>query len=450
MFHGLLKRKFYAKCKSSLKMTKTRLEALKKKKNAVIKYLRNDMAELLKTGMDYNAYCRADGLIAEENLIACYNFIEQFCSCIASNLSLMGKQKECPDECKEAVQSLIYATARFSEFPELRDLRTQFRERYGTSTEPFVNKQFVEMLQNKPVTKEMKLQLMHAIAQEYNIEWDAKSLEQKLFRPPPQRQDQHGPGSVGNAVDESKNTSDGIDKQQSSSEDEVFSVSRRDSTGRDIVLLASSSSGRSVSDDEIDDRKQSSTRFVPPPYVKPGFQKEERKMDDSPKPTHKVAAKGGDKTPRSVRTRHSRQPSSDENFAKVERPLRPPPGREKVGNAENDKGQEDEEEKMMDNLLMHYSGKKESWHETTKPRPFLKPPPSWNKLNDTGEAKKARSELLVPSGRGASLDAEAPNEATRRHTRSVSLQPEALSRHVHPNLPDYDELAARVAALKER
>jgi hypothetical protein len=36
---------------------------------------------------------QAEGLLAEQNMIIYYNFIEQLCDCISSNLSLMNKQK---------------------------------------------------------------------------------------------------------------------------------------------------------------------------------------------------------------------------------------------------------------------------------------------------------------------------------------------------------------------
>ena len=49
--------------------------------------------------------------------------------------------RDCPEECKEAVPSLIYAAARFSDLPELRDLRTMFTERYGNSLESCINKE---------------------------------------------------------------------------------------------------------------------------------------------------------------------------------------------------------------------------------------------------------------------------------------------------------------------
>jgi hypothetical protein len=48
---------------------------------------------------------------------------------------------ECPEECREAVSSLMFAAARFSDMPELRDLRQIFHERYGNSLELFVNQE---------------------------------------------------------------------------------------------------------------------------------------------------------------------------------------------------------------------------------------------------------------------------------------------------------------------
>lgn len=41
--------------------------------------------------------------------------------------------------------------------------------------------QLVERLRSNPPTKEMKLQLLKDIAQESNIEWDSKRLEQTLY-----------------------------------------------------------------------------------------------------------------------------------------------------------------------------------------------------------------------------------------------------------------------------
>lgn len=99
MFDGLLRRKFYSKCKTEIKLTKTRLDAIKRKRNAMQKFLKRDIADLLSNGLDINAYGRAEGLLIELNMSSCYDFVEQFCECISNNLSAMDKQRYivCPN-----------------------------------------------------------------------------------------------------------------------------------------------------------------------------------------------------------------------------------------------------------------------------------------------------------------------------------------------------------------
>lgn len=149
------------------------------------KYLKNDIADLLTKDLNVNAYGRSEGLLLELNLSRCYDFLDQYCQQISSNLSAMNKQRECPEDCKEAVSTLMFAAARFADLPELRDLRTIFTDRYGKSIDFFVNKEFVEKLKGEIPSKEMKLQLIQEIASECSIEWDSKGLEQNLYKPPP-------------------------------------------------------------------------------------------------------------------------------------------------------------------------------------------------------------------------------------------------------------------------
>lgn len=141
-------------------------------------------------------HMQASGLLMEQKRTACYDFIEQFCECISKNLSVMQKQRyfvtleyvllhsylqngylikclnqtftplfhllslriwgntwiwpkfslqysECPEECREAVPSLLYAAARFADLPELRDLRTIFTEKYGNSLDSYLNQEVI-------------------------------------------------------------------------------------------------------------------------------------------------------------------------------------------------------------------------------------------------------------------------------------------------------------------
>uniref|UniRef100_M4F2A6 Regulator of Vps4 activity in the MVB pathway protein n=1 Tax=Brassica campestris TaxID=3711 RepID=M4F2A6_BRACM len=125
---------------------------------------------------------QAQGLIEEKRRLSCYELLEQFCVCVASNVSLLQNSSKCPDECREAISSLVYAAARVSEVPELCNLRSLFAERYGKSLLLQSSMmQLVERFKAEPPSKEMKVELLQEIAREYSIKWDAKSLEQRLY-----------------------------------------------------------------------------------------------------------------------------------------------------------------------------------------------------------------------------------------------------------------------------
>ncbi|TYI81203.1 hypothetical protein E1A91_D05G138100v1 [Gossypium mustelinum] len=486
MFDFLLKPNFYTKCKSAIKMIKLRLETIKKKRNAVEKYLKNDVADLLKNGLDENAYGRASGLLMEQKRTACYDFIEQFCECISKNLSVMQKQSECPEECREAVPSLLYAAARFADLPELRDLRTIFTEKYGNSLDSYLNQEFVQKLKAEPPTKDTKLQLMHDIAQEFSFEWDSKALEQKLFKPPPLEQnnadddrynlyrsknntfeksnneDENGLSNLhmyrrqkGNEADltsrgRMEDTDDKF-KQNSSSEDEV--------TDQDIPK-GSSATDESVSEDGIENRKPFYYRFIPPPYVRPALGKEKSITEDPMAPNDNTENENNNKWNEPVAE------SKPEPRSVWRRPLRPPPGSKGLSGFGNNvaanmsrtstqmegSDKRDEEEKRMDELLVHYSKKKSPFEWVSRWKTaILAPPPGKQESEGTSKAPGLRSTKSNPislPGRVASFSKETSStERAGRHTRAAS---DGFAGHVHPKLPDYDDLATRLAALRRQ
>lgn len=183
MLDALLGKTFAAKCKPLLKLTKNRIEVIKRKRRATEKFLKKDVADLLHSGLDINAYGRAEGLLVELILSSCYGFVEKSCELVLKHLSVMQKISGCPEECRVAVSSLMFAAARFSDLPELRDLRKIFQERYGNSIECFVNKEFAANLNSKSSTLEKKVCLMREIASEFSINWDSKSFELRMSKP---------------------------------------------------------------------------------------------------------------------------------------------------------------------------------------------------------------------------------------------------------------------------
>lgn len=118
----------------------------------------------------------------------------------------------------------------------------------------------------------------------------------------------------------------------------------------------------------------------------------------------------------------------------------------------------DDEERMIDKLLIHYS-KKPSSYDPGKLRKKLPGQPSHQIITD-GEPSLDQSrnvhdgkcEMFPPPTRSVSLPHEqaASPELKKVFARSNTFQPDNQASHVHPKLPDYDDLAARFAALKGR
>ncbi|MCD7450828.1 hypothetical protein HAX54_008571 [Datura stramonium] len=481
MLDAWLKSKFFAKSKSTIRHTKTRIEMVKRKRNAMVKYLKNDVADLLKTGLDVNAYSRAEGLLVELNLSRCYDLMEQYCGHISNNLSVMYKQKECPEECREAVASLVFAAARFADVPELRELRSVFTERYGNSLECYVSKEFLQNLKSVPPTKEMKLQLMKDIASESGIEWNSKALEQKLYNPLMSEQDW-----TKNQIDQKQNLHDKIEESPQKKDSEVAKfnhqkvrqlttskdkLEQNTSYGRKVVpddensspkrrrersyrrkresLSRKSDESPPVKDIEVDstdigrqqdkpeieivaeeeqseDKKPFHYRSILPPYMKSRASLTENTSDASPTTStgednckDDTAEKTNDK-PRSARTRWGTKVT--------------------IG---DDKEPQDEEEKLLDRLLMHFSRKK-----------FQKPvnTPKEAAVDSPSEVSRRRSIGKRTTSLPAELEQTSPRELRRGHVRANSFQPDMLgsNRHVHPKLPDYDDFVARLASLREQ
>ncbi|GJX86283.1 glutamic acid-rich protein [Tanacetum coccineum] len=171
------------KSKSLIKPTRTRIEALRRRAEAKQRFLKEDLAKLLANGLDLNAYGRTEEFIAGLNLLACYTFIDQSCEYILKQLSVMQKLGQCPEECRETVASLMHAAARFSDLPELRDLRDVFQDRHGNGLECYVNQVFVEKLASKPPVVEKRIKLLQDIASEFSIQWDSKAFKQRMDKP---------------------------------------------------------------------------------------------------------------------------------------------------------------------------------------------------------------------------------------------------------------------------
>ncbi|XP_042491804.1 uncharacterized protein LOC122071508 [Macadamia integrifolia] len=539
MLDGLLGRGFTSKCKSIIKLTKARIDLIRRKRNSMQKFLKKDIADLLANDLDSNAYGRAEGLLVEMSLSSCYDLVEQFCDCLLKQISVMQKQRECPEECREAVPSLIFAAAWFADLPELRDLRQLFAEKYDNSLEPFLNQEFAEKLAAKHPNREKKLQLMRDIAKEFSIKWDSKAFEGKLSNHPASVQeitnDRHKPHAnredgllrrnhqdfsscesreISDAGYEPKRDNlDGLSHGRSEHINDVYCNGGEDTISKNYNGNISSHARVEAIEEKTEILKPFCNNVVPPPYIKPRASKYgtnsktqgnssgnnenscdppfsnrdvirnrsermEKRLDD-------VDSGGQLVGPARVNGHGDEKDHRDDQVGdampkpkSVRRRLKPPPGHYSIGNSQqeekrnldirkevgkrgpqttfdNDYDSKVEEDEMMDELLIYYS-KKSSTNEPSKMR-GLKAPPTNDTASSTSRSSAHRSRdeahlntgLSSPLARAASLppDPPTPTEGRTGPARASSFQPDGQAGHVHPKLPEYDDLAARIAAL---
>ncbi|XP_039069313.1 uncharacterized protein LOC120215837 [Hibiscus syriacus] len=118
--------------------------------------------------------------------MAVYDMLDQFCEFINIQLTYIRRYKDCPDDINEAVSSLIFASARCAELPELTEIRKLFRERYGHRFATaavellpgnLVNREIQEKLSVKSVSDDSKFRLIDEITRDYCLQPEILALE---------------------------------------------------------------------------------------------------------------------------------------------------------------------------------------------------------------------------------------------------------------------------------
>ncbi|RDX74856.1 IST1-like protein, partial [Mucuna pruriens] len=175
-----------SKCKKAIKRARCRLRLLKNKREAIARQLRKDLAELIQSGHEETALNRVEQLMEDESRAAAYELLDNFCEFILTQLSYIRRHKDCPNDINEAVSSLIFASARCGDLPELGVIRKIFGKRYGerfatTAVELFpgnlVNKQLKENLSVKSVPDDLKYRMVDEIARDNCLQQQVLAIQ---------------------------------------------------------------------------------------------------------------------------------------------------------------------------------------------------------------------------------------------------------------------------------
>ncbi|XP_042455854.1 microtubule-associated protein futsch-like isoform X1 [Zingiber officinale] len=180
------------KCKTSLKLAVSRIKLLKNKREVLVKQMRRDLAQLLETGQEQTARIRVEHVIREQKTMSAYELIEIYCEIIDSRLPIIESQKACPIDLKEAISSVIFASPRCADIPELMDIRKHLTAKYGKDfakaalelrPESGVSRMMVEKLSANAPDIQTKVNVMTEIAKEHDIKWESKAFEEQVQKP---------------------------------------------------------------------------------------------------------------------------------------------------------------------------------------------------------------------------------------------------------------------------
>ncbi|GAA0187253.1 hypothetical protein LIER_34541 [Lithospermum erythrorhizon] len=156
----------------------SRLVVLKNQHQSRCSVAMSDVTQILKLGHHERALLRAEQVVKEQSIFDVFHMIEIYCYLLVERVSLLEHAKECPDELKEAISSLIYTATRCGEFPELQDLCSVFSSRFGKEfvdraaelrNNCGVSPKIIQKLSTRMHTIESRVKVVREIAMENNI-----------------------------------------------------------------------------------------------------------------------------------------------------------------------------------------------------------------------------------------------------------------------------------------
>ncbi|KAF9665146.1 hypothetical protein SADUNF_Sadunf16G0091700 [Salix dunnii] len=192
---ALFRRKFNtSKFNSLAKLAISRIAILKNRKQVRVSFAKSDVIQLLNLGYQERALLR---LSKDQSMADAFDMMEDYIHFLVDRVVQLQKNKECPNELKEAISSLIFASSRCGEFPELQEIHGIFTSRFGKEfaaravelgSNCGVNSYIIQNLSERQPSLKSRKKLLKGIANENGI---ILNLENFHVDQPKQQQQQN-------------------------------------------------------------------------------------------------------------------------------------------------------------------------------------------------------------------------------------------------------------------
>ncbi|KAB2047591.1 hypothetical protein ES319_A13G057600v1 [Gossypium barbadense] len=167
-----------SKFKSLVTLAISRLAVFKNQHQIRCNQARSDVVQLLQLAHHDRALLRVDQVIKEQNMLDVFVILEGYCNLVIERLHLIEQDRVCPDELKEAISGLLFASSRCGDFPELLEIRAVFTSHYGKEfaaraielrNNCGVNAKIIQKLSTRQPDLQSTRNVLNQIAAEYGI-----------------------------------------------------------------------------------------------------------------------------------------------------------------------------------------------------------------------------------------------------------------------------------------
>ncbi|WOL11894.1 hypothetical protein Cni_G20658 [Canna indica] len=181
------------KLRTLLGLTISRIAVLRNHRQLRRDQAHAEVARLLQLGHVDDALLRVEQAITEQDKLDAFLMVEQYSHLLTERFMLLD-HKECPEELREAVSSLVFAAPRCAdELPELEKVRGFFSSKYGKgflSASP-VNAKMVQKLSTQQPTLEAKQRVAKEIAAKKGIKLEFLEPSSEISEEQPETDKNH-------------------------------------------------------------------------------------------------------------------------------------------------------------------------------------------------------------------------------------------------------------------
>lgn len=168
-------------------MAVQRIQIANNKRINSVKIQKQKISQILAEHKDEKARIQVEHIIRDDFTIEGYEVLELLCELVHERIRQITVAKQCPEDLKEAVSSLIWA-AKNVEIEELKQVGQQLTQKFGKefakaaieNANGEVNARLYAKMVYKPPSSRLVVKYLEEIARAYNVDWTAPVAEEVL------------------------------------------------------------------------------------------------------------------------------------------------------------------------------------------------------------------------------------------------------------------------------